>query len=69
MVVIVVPLATLLIDVAYDRFCGGQEWARDEAKAREAIVEGGGEIEFGKWYSKPTFQEEAVDAMPVVAED
>ena len=32
-----------------------QSWARREAIARESVREGGGEVEFGKYYSKVTY--------------
>ena len=43
-----------------------REWARREALAREKIVEEGGELEFGKFYSgKEGFSVESIDVMPV----
>eukprot|EP01041_Mallomonas_annulata_P012784 gene12783-26954_t len=42
-----------------------QMWAKREALAREKIIENGGEIEFGKYYSDSTnFVSEEVDKMP-----
>ncbi len=35
-----------------------------EALAREKVVEEGGEIEFGKFYSKPTYVESEIDQPP-----
>ena len=43
-----------------------REWARREALAREKIIEEGGEIEFGKFYSsKEGYSVESIDVMPV----
>ena len=43
-----------------------REWARREAVARERIVEEGGELEFGKFYSsKEGYVVESIDVMPV----
>merc|ERR1719235_2830607 len=43
-----------------------REWARREAFAREKIIEEGGEIEFGKFYSsKEGYSVESIDVMPV----
>ena len=43
-----------------------REWARREAVARERIVEEGGELEFGKFYSsKEGYAVESIDVMPV----
>ena len=46
-----------------------QNWARNEALAREKVVENGGTIEFGKWYQYPTFTAEAIDTMPTQNEE
>mmetsp|Transcript_33808 Transcript_33808/g.49083 ORF Transcript_33808/g.49083 Transcript_33808/m.49083 type:complete len:176 (+) Transcript_33808:726-1253(+) len=45
-----------------------REWAIREAKAREEVREAGGEIEFGKYYSTPVFEEDEEDKIPKVAE-
>lgn len=43
-----------------------REWARREALARERVVEEGGELEFGKFYSsKEGYAMESIDVMPV----
>ena len=44
------------------------EWARREALAREAVVENGGEIEFGKYYQTPVYEADGVegDTMPKI---
>lgn len=43
-----------------------RSWARREALAREKVVEEGGELEFGKFYSsKDGLTTETVDTMPV----
>ena len=46
-------------------------WCRREALAREKHEENGGEVEFGKYYSAPsyTLEEGNLDAMPVVSEE
>ena len=42
-----------------------REWAKKEALAREKVIENGGEIEFGKYYSKSEFEPaEDLDGMP-----
>lgn len=45
-----------------------QEWAIREAKAREEVREAGGEIEFGKYYSTPSYEEDEEDKIPKMAE-
>jgi hypothetical protein len=45
-----------------------KEWARREALAREKVKENGGDVIFGNYYQKVTYQAEEVDQMPTVAE-
>ena len=46
---------------------GFKAWARREALAREAAVENGEEIQFGKYYSAGDrgYEEDEIDTMPV----
>ena len=47
-----------------------REWARREALARERVIEDGGELEFGKFYSsKEGYAVESIDVMPVKGGD
>ena len=49
-----------------------KEWAKDEAKARNAVKEKGGEVEWGKHYggmAKFSFEKEEVGAVPSAADE
>lgn len=44
------------------------DWCRREALAREKHIANGGAVEFGKYYQSSSYEEDALDNMPVPAQ-